>query len=661
MFMLQTSNEKSDTGAGDVESKVATGKVGESFSALYESIFDKTTTFSDALQKQFEAMFSPKSLYERSAFLDQEQADLRASLGLGSQKADEFRKLVADGAANFAAIGLSVDKVGSTYEELVSVFQTNLAVSNEDLTEIAATAKVTGQSAKELSENFRGVGISIQEMGERMVEVAQIAREAGVSVAAVSAGVIKNLDKMNIYNFENGTKGLAKMAAQASRLGIDMDKIFAVVDKAFNPESAIEMAAAMQRLGVSTGALLDPLRLMDLSQNDPTELQNQIVNMTKDFVRFNEELGQFEIMPGEKRRLQEIGKELGMSNGELQKMAINAAGLEMKMKQIRFPSSLASKEDRELIATLATVNKQGVAEIKVATLDEKGERTGEYEMVEVSELTNEQLEGIKKDQELRGKTMEEIAGDQLSELNKLNTQFDTLKKAIAYGVSSSDPIQGAYGLMTDKLRRTVFGGFAPTEEGGENEQGFVRTPYKKTRVYREGINEQGLGDIKELGTAVYNDVSGLISGAVTKAGELFENFELPELDLGISGMFDTIKNKLSEYTNLLPDFSDLFTGGADPNNVSETNIRNKSINNSVTNTNLTQSMGKIDFSTLDINEKIDVDINVKLDPNVQNQALSDIIQRQVEEWFKGGNSNNNLSIVHNRLKMYRENNGLTPQ
>jgi len=331
------------------------------------------------------------------------------------------------------------------------------------------------------------------------------------------------------------------------------------------------------------------------------------------------------------------------------------------MKQIRFPSSLASKEDRELIATLATVNKQGVAEIKVATLDEKGERTGEYEMVEVSELTNEQLEGIKKDQELRGKTMEEIAGDQLSELNKLNTQFDSLKKAIAYGISSSDPIQGAYSLMTDKLRRTVFGGFAPTEEGGENESGFVRTPYKKTKVYREGINEQGLGDIKELGTAVYNDVSGLVRGAVTKAGELFENFELPELDFGISGIFDTIKNKLSEYTDYIPDFSDFGFGGAEPNNVSETNIRNKSINNSVTNTNLMQSMGKIDFSTLDINEKIDVDINVKLDPNVQNQALSEIIQRQVEEWFKGGNSNNNLSIVHNRLKMYRENNGLTPQ
>ena len=104
---------------------------------------------------------------------------------------------------------------------------------------------------------------------------------------------------------------------------------------------------------------------------------------------------------------------------------------------------------------------------------------------------------------------------------------------------------------------------------------------------------------------------------------------------------------------------DLFNIGGVDSEIN--NTKNTNINNAITNTNLTQSIGKIDFNTLDINEKIDVDINVKLDPNVQNQALSEIIQRQVEEWFKGGNSNNNLSIVHNRLKMYRENNGLTPQ
>lgn len=646
-----------DTGGGDVNrAQVDTGKVGEAFSdTFYKNILSGTKDFGDGLKAEFESIFSLESLYTRSAFLDQEQADLRATLGLGSQKADEFRKLVADGAANFAEIGVSVDKVGETYTDLVGVFQTNISVSDQDLVEIAATAKVTGQSAKELAENFRGVGISIQEMGERMTEVAQIAREAGVSVAAVSAGVIKNLDKMNIYNFENGTKGLAKMAAQASRLGIDMDKIFGVVDKVFNPEGAIEMAAAMQRLGVSTSALLDPLRLMDLSQNDPTELQNQIVNMTKDFVRFNEELGQFEIMPGEKRRLNEIGKELGMSNGELQKMALNAASLEMKMKQIRFPSSLASKEDRELIATLATVNKQGVAEIKVATLDEKGERTGEYEMVEVSELTNEQLQGIKKDQELRGQTMEEIASDQLSELTKLNTQFDALKKAFAYGSATTDLTSNIYGGMTTGLRTGLFGDKVDDAITGNRPP--IDDFLQKTETYRRAGNEFDLDKILELGGAITTDISNFYSTGKEKMSELFSEVDLTGLKTKIEGIYDTIADKISNVKSNIPIIGGI--GGADPNTLTPVvSPATTNVNNAITNTNLTQSVNKIDFDTLDINQNMNVTIDVKLDPNVQNQALSEIIHRQVEEWFKGGNSNNNLSIVYNELQEYMDDNGI---
>ena len=632
----------------------------ESFSdGVYKNILQGTqdglTSAGAWLGKQVENIISPLKNFERAAQLDQEQAKIRAELGLGVKKADEFKKLIADGAASFVEIGLDVDDVSDTFLSLATAFKTDVSVSDQNLLELAATTKVTGQATKDLAEGFRGVGVSIQEVGERMTEVAQIAREAGVSVKDVSAGVVKNLDKMNIYNFENGTKGLAKMAAQASRLGIDMDRIFYVVDKAFNPESAIEMAAAMQRLGVSTGALLDPLRLMDLSQNDPTELQNQIVNMTKDFVRFNEELGQFEIMPGEKRRLQEIGKELGMSNGELQKMALNAAGLDMKMKQIRFPSSLASKEDRELIATLATVNKQGVAQIKVAKLDEKGERTGEYEMREVSELTNEELQAIKKDQELRGQTMEEIASDQLSELNKLNTQISSLANAIGFGTTTSKLTTTIYDKSTTGLRTGLFGDKVDDAITGNKPP--IDDYLQKTQTYRTMQNKLTLDKILELGQAMYKDATNLYEMGKEKFDNLTSDIDFTDLKTKFASIYQSLLDKIPN----IPSIPGFGTGGADPNTLTPVNTTNTNVNNAVTNTNLTQSMGKIDFSTLDINEKIDVDINVKLDPNVQNQALSEIIQRQVEEWFKGGNSNNNLSIVHNRLKMYRENNGLTPQ
>jgi hypothetical protein len=135
---------------------------------------------------------------------------------------------------------------------------TNMMLSSDVLADFAATAEVTGVKQSDLAVKFRDVGFSIASVGDQMMDVVKIAQQAGTTVAAVSEGVVGNLDKMNLYNFEGGVKGLAKMAAQASRLGIDMSKIFTVVDNVFNPEGAIEFAASLQRLWVTSSQLLDP-------------------------------------------------------------------------------------------------------------------------------------------------------------------------------------------------------------------------------------------------------------------------------------------------------------------------------------------------------------------------------------------------------------------
>lgn len=605
----------------------------------------KSDNWSDLLKEPFRQVkdlikktISPENVFGRLEELDKDQARLRATLGLGSQKADEFRKLVSDGAASFTLMGEGIDKVGETYTDLVKVFKTDVSTTADNLAELMATEKVTGQQVDILAENFRNVGVSIQEVGENMMAVAKVARETGVSVAAVSANVVANLDKMNKYNFENGIKGLAKMSAQASRLGIDMKEIFTVVDKAFNPESAIQMAAAMQRLGVSTTALLDPLRLMDLSQNDPTELQNQLVNMSKDFVRFNKELNQFEIMPGEKRRLNEIGKELGLADGALQKMAINAANLDMKMKQISFPSSLASKEDRELIATLAQVNKQGVAEIKVRQFDAEGKPTGEYDMVEVSKLNANQLQAIKEDQELRGKTMEEIAYDQLDEQKKLNTSVKALTSAIGFGVSTSKPATGIYDTLTTDLRESLFG------QTGKNEK--ISELYE-TKYYRENIND--LTDIDKLG----DRVSGLIKSLSDISSEDITR-KLSSFGSSIGDVFtdtyDYITNKAKEFGIGGVD-TDISPNGN--NTVQKTSMSWSDINQKITNENLNQNISKMSFDPLKIEQETKLTMEVKLPPEFGNNSeLTSAIKR----WFE---DQSNVTIVKKELDKLANNNSLT--
>ena len=363
--------------------------------------------------------------------LDTQSSNLVKALGVSSVRGGELTRLVADTIPRIVGMGLDAGEAVSTYTSVIDTFDTSIMLSTNTIAELAATTKVTGQSTKELSEGFRGVGVSINDVGERMREVAEVANQAGVTTSSVSAGVVKNLDKMNIYNFEGGVKGLAKMAAQASRLGIDMSKIFEVTDKVFNPEGAIEMAAGLQRLGVASSEMLDPLRLMDLAQNDPEELQNQIVNLGKEFTVFNKQTNSFEILPGAKRRMQEIGKELGMTGGEFQKMALNAANFDMKLKQIKFAPDIADA-DREMIATMATINKGGEATVRVKEVKD-GKDTGEFIEKAISQLNPDDIKLLKEQQELQGKSMEDIAIDQLSEQQKTNSSIDKLITTIQSG------------------------------------------------------------------------------------------------------------------------------------------------------------------------------------------------------------------------------------
>lgn len=430
------SNVKPDGGAASSSFSYDTFKAEETIA----NIWDKPTSILSTIKDDLNKLIGLESVGKAIGDLDAKSASLIQVLGVGKARGVELTQTIADTIPKYLELGLSADDVTKDYTDLVNKFNVNMKLTDQQLVELAATAKVTGQAGEEMAKSFQDVGVPLSLVGDRMMDVVTIANQAGVTVGSVSAGVVKNLDKMNIYNFEGGVKGLAKMAAQASRLGISMDKIFGVVDKVFDPEGAIELAASLQRLGVQTSEMLDPLRLMDLAQNDPTELQNQIVGMTKQFTRFNEVTGQFEILPGAKRQMNEVAKAMDMTAGEFQKMALNAANFDAKLKQINFSPDI-KEEDRELVATMAQINKDGVAEVKVKKVDEEGNLTGEEAMVETSKLTAKQIEYLKEQQKLEGKTMEQIGLDQLSYLARLNGSVNRLGSTIVYGAASREDVQ----------------------------------------------------------------------------------------------------------------------------------------------------------------------------------------------------------------------------
>jgi hypothetical protein len=366
-----------------------------------------------------------------------------------------------------------------------------VVLSSESYDKLFAMTKVTNESIGSIVENFKNAGYSVYQTTEQMQKVVDTARTLGLNVESVSENVIQNMDALNKYTFQGGVEGLAKMAAQASSLRINMKETLQFADKVFNPEGAIETAAALQRLGVTQSQLLDPLRLMNLSRNDPAELQNQIVQMTKSFVTMGKE-GNFEIMPGAKGRLMEISKAMSMSYSELTKMALGSAELEDKMKKIKFPDvdQFASKETRQLIANMAEKGKDGEYRIKVT--DEKGQTKEKL----ISQLSPDDIEKLK----LPPKKMEELAVDQLSVLGSIDASLMAMKNATGYafaGTKSGEDIMQAEVQMYKSISETFTNTFNTKEIRESMDSGIQQ-------MFDSILDGKTLDGFKQAGENMYN-------------------------------------------------------------------------------------------------------------------------------------------------------------
>ena len=394
--------------------------------------------------KEVADSFTDQTLGENTfiKLLDQQATDLSAQFGVGKGRMEEFRQSIADVSPALIRMGIDQEDAIKNIGKMGQALGSAASLGTEAIKELSAVSKATGQDAGILTEKFREVGVSVYDVGDRMLEVANSARAAGVSVGAVSSAVAQNIGKLNLYNFEGGINGLTKMSVQAARLGVDMNKVFKIADDLFSPEKAIELSASLQRLGVTSSGLLDPLRAMDMAQNDPEALQKEIVNMSKEFTKFNEQTGKFEIMPGSKRRLREVAEAMGMTAEELAGMSIKASEFDKKMSQIKLPSfAEGNEETKELIASMAQM-KNGVATINV-----KDEKTGEVLLKQVDQLTPEDIEKLKESQATQAQSVEELAYDQLTELQQINRSISGTKAAVGFGKATSEPIEKLFTTM----------------------------------------------------------------------------------------------------------------------------------------------------------------------------------------------------------------------
>jgi hypothetical protein len=355
----------------------------------------------------------------------------------GRTRLDEMNDAVSRAAAGVIRLGGDVSNVSATMMGIADGARRNVIATEDQVSKLYAASTILGTSSKELVENFAEVGIEVSQIGPNIESSIEYIQSVGLNAKTVMTDVTRNMELMNRFNFNDGVQGLTKMAAQASMLRFDMSQTANFADKVISPEGAINMAASFQRLGLAVGNLVDPFALMNDSINDPGALQDSLIKATKQFTEFDEKTKTFKINPQGILTLREMANETGISYDQLTKTALAAADLDNRLAAISPSLQFENEEDKQFIANMATMSKEGDYVVKL-----KNDETGIIETKKLGELTQEEMVKLREQQENAPKTLEDIQTSQLDVMKNIEALVRGTVAKGTYGVAGTSVIRG---------------------------------------------------------------------------------------------------------------------------------------------------------------------------------------------------------------------------
>jgi hypothetical protein len=453
--------------------------------------------------------------------------EINKTFGQGQERLSELMGAVSDAVPRITRLGGTTADVQKTMIEIANASRRNIIANTEDVEKLYAAVEVVGGSAESLTNSFLDVGVGLEQMGKQLEGSVNYIRSIGGNTKAVMSDVAKNMDQMNRYQFQGGVEGMAKMAAKASMLRVDMSATLNFADSLFSPDKAIEVASAFQRLGVASGDLVDPFQLMNQSINDPSGLQDSLAKVAKQFTYFDEETKTFKINPQGVLTLREMEDQAGIARGTLSKMGLAAAELDERLSAINQAGlTIGSEEDKQYLANIATMQ-DGKYMVKLEDGTKK----------ELAELTQPEFDKLIEQQKTGPKTLEEIAFAQLDIDKATLAAVGGLREAFVQGITS--PKQVTKGIAgAQRAAKTVLGetsdafkakDFRDLSEGVLTTFGNVAKDLKEgnkplTDVFSNGLN--GLGTtldasqkrftevLKEVGENIAAKLTNQTSGEV---------------------------------------------------------------------------------------------------------------------------------------------------
>ena len=512
------------------------------------------------------------------------QVNSISRLFAGSQNLAQITRETLNAATpSVVALGGSIDDVAKIQSGILSNLHTQASLNADQFDDLYASAALVGDSTTDLGTNaaniaklFADAGYGINNVGQEMTGILNTAKELGVTSKSVYEGIKNNITYLDKFNFEGGVQGMAKMAAQASLLRIDMKTTLGLADQLFEPDKAIQMSAAFQRLGVQVNSLLDPYKLMDMARNDPEKLQEAMGEALKSLTYFDEKTQSMRILPGAQGQMRALAQETGMNIDQMMQWAKSAGDLDRKMKEITFNPNFADEDSKKMIAGMAQLGEKGTAfegKYVVKYQDEKGESQTKL----VSEIKPEDLDVIKE-----GNKPAKSAVDLQIEANGYLKTMANLAKArqgVGARAIAADPnyvksiqelakltsvvhetLNSAAGVRRELTASGDKSGFLTTSTITQNIGNLTTSLSDIMKKVAEGNMSGAMSDItafgdklKDIGKGALERVPGDFAAAqerygtnipVEQLGKLLDNSQVNEVLKSLNLSVDDIKNKI---------------------------------------------------------------------------------------------------------------------
>jgi hypothetical protein len=445
--------------------------------------------------------------------------ELTKAFSQSRARVSEMMTAVNEAAPRMRRLGADFEQTMATMQEIAKATGKNTLASADSVAKLYATSQVLEQSTESIVKNFEGAGIQFGVVGGQLEEATNTVRDLGLNAKEVMGQVVQNASALNKFNFDGGVQGLTKMAARAAQLKMDMGQSLDFADRMMDPESAINMASAFQRLGVSAGSLVDPFALMNQSINDPGALQESLAKVGKQFTYFDEKTKSFRINPQGILTLKEMEKEAGLASGTLSKAALASSELDKRLSNISPSITFKDESDKQFLSNLSEMDSSGNYVVKISDQETK----------KLSDVTQDEFDKLIKEQKNQPKSMEEIARASMKTSDVIKNDVTAIKEAITRGAAGTtfvkDNLEASRkiltipsGILSDKAGKTEI--YNKQFETLSNSIRDAAKELVKTNGKSMGDTLKDLGSkfgkqgedvkkvVEQLGTSVYKEFKG---------------------------------------------------------------------------------------------------------------------------------------------------------